>query len=233
MDSFIKQLDKIVAEEWQRIKSGKFWNLVMSEPVDPLLYKGLMEEIYHYTKHNSINQAAAAYKTSPERRKLLKFVYKHALEELGHEKMVTHDLESVGLLDAGLENRLPLPATQALTSFIYLTAIEKGAAARLGYSYWAETSYDHIDDLLKKIASDLNLTEKNMSFFVAHSEIDSKHSAEVTDAITSCVSDEAELRDILNTAQVTLYLTGQMLDQVAERYTKKARTAGDSLNVAA
>lgn len=218
MSDFVKKIEDVVASEWSKIKAGKFWNLVMSKQVDPQLYKNLMEEIYHYTKHNSINQATAAYKTLPEHRKLLRFVYKHALEELGHENMVIKDLKSANLFEEGIETRKPLPATQALISFLYQTALEKGAIPRLGYSYWAETCYDHIDGLLKKIAQDLNLHDRQMSFFVAHSEIDSKHSMEVNDTINSCVSLPEDLEEILNTAHVTLYLTGQMLEQVAEKF---------------
>ncbi|MBU3082492.1 iron-containing redox enzyme family protein [Acinetobacter baumannii] len=220
MNEFIKKLDEVVTEEWAKIKSGEFWTLAMSEAIDPELYKNLMEEIYHYTKHNSINQATAAYKTLPEQRKLLRFVYKHALEELGHENMVINDLKSVDLYEEGIENRKPLPATQALISFLYLTALEKGAIPRLGYSFWAETCYDHIDELLKKIALDLNLQDKQMTFFVAHSEIDAKHSTEVNDVIMSCITSNEEFDEVMNTAQVTLYLTGQMLEQVAAKYKK-------------
>lgn len=223
MNEFIKKLDEVVTEEWAKIKSGEFWTLAMSEAIDPELYKNLMEEIYHYTKHNSINQATAAYKTLPEQRKLLRFVYKHALEELGHENMVINDLKSVDLYEEGIENRKPLPATQALISFLYLTALEKGAIPRLGYSFWAETCYDHIDELLKKIALDLNLQDKQMTFFVAHSEIDAKHSTEVNDVIMSCITSNEEFDEVMNTAQVTLYLTGQMLEQVAAKYKKNQK----------
>lgn len=218
MSKLIQKLDEVVNAEWKKIKSGEFWTLAMSEKIAPELYKNLMEEIYHYTKHNSINQATAAYKTLPEQRKLLRFVYKHALEELGHENMVVNDLKSINLYEEGIENRKPLPATQALISFLYLTALEKGAIPRLGYSFWAETCYSHIDELLKKIAQDLNLQDKQMTFFVAHSEIDAKHSTEVNDMIMSCLNSDAEFDEVMNTAQVTLYLTGQMLEQVATKF---------------
>ncbi len=111
-----------------------------------------------------MNQAAAAYSTAPENRKLLRFVYKHALEELGHEQMVVHDLKSINLYNEGFENHRPLPAIQALISYLYKVALDKGAVARLGYSYWAENCYGHIDPLLRKFSNDLNLTKNNMSF---------------------------------------------------------------------
>lgn len=218
MSNFKKRLDNSVSLEWQHIKNGVFWKTIMSEPVAPGLYQLMMEQIYHYTRHNSVNQAAAAYSTAPENRRLLRFVYKHALEELGHEQMVIHDLKSVNLYDEKFVYNRPLPATQALISYLYKIALDKGAVARLGYSYWAENCYGHIDPLLKKFASDLNLTKHNMTFFVAHSEIDSKHSEEVNDAISFCEPTASEEDEIINTAVTTLYLTGQILEQVAREY---------------
>ena len=132
--------------------------------------------------------------------------------------MVVHDLKSVNLYDDGFENNAPLPATQGLISYLYKTALDKGSVARLGYSYWAESCYDHIDPLLKKFAKDLCLTEKNMHFFVAHSEIDSKHFEEVDEAITFCEPTKKEQEEIINVAVTTLSLTGLILEQVLREY---------------
>ncbi len=132
--------------------------------------------------------------------------------------MVIHDLKSVNLYDENFRDKNPLPATQALISYLYKVALDKGAVARLGYSYWAESCYDHIDPLLKKLSNDLNLTKNNMTFFIAHSEIDSRHAEEVNEAISFCEPTEEEQEDIINTAVTTLYLTGQILEQVYREY---------------
>ncbi len=218
MNSFLSRLGAAVDSEWTHIKQGRFWHHVMNERVDPLLYKGLMEQIYHYTRQNSVNQAAAAYRTAPERRRLLRFVYRHALEELGHESMVVHDLTSINLYDVNLERKRPLPPTQALIAYLGAIAIEKGAAPRLGYTYWAETCYRHIDPILKKFATDLQLSEQNMTFFIAHSEIDAKHAAEVNETIDGCVTEPEEMDELVEVATTTLYLTGQILEAVERDY---------------
>jgi hypothetical protein len=106
---------------------------VLNRPVTREFYHDLMVEIYHYTRHNSMNQAATAFVAAPEG--LLKFAYHHAADELGHERMVTHDLESIGLLDRQVLNRAPLPATEALIGYLYFVALKYGPIARLGYSF--------------------------------------------------------------------------------------------------
>ncbi|MBI3381925.1 MAG: iron-containing redox enzyme family protein [Aquabacterium sp.] len=221
MNELIKQLDETINREWAVIKAGRFWTQVMSEPVPGELYRLMMEQIYHYTRYNSVNQAAAALRTSPERRRLLKFVYKHAAEELGHEAMVLHDLKSIDLLDNASLQDGPLPPTAALIAYLTQVAMEKGAVARLGYSYWAESCYDHIDALLKKFRSDLQLVDANMTFFVAHSEIDAGHSAEVLEAMRAAEPTEQEKADIVNVARTTLYLTGQILERVALEHAER------------
>jgi pyrroloquinoline quinone (PQQ) biosynthesis protein C len=218
---FLDELEAAVSREWQRIRAGNFWRRVLGETVTPQFYRILMEQIYHYTRHNSINQATAAYRTDPNNRKLLRFVYKHALEELGHENMVVHDLNTKGLYDPTLPQRRPLASTQALIAYLYQIALERGAVARLGYSYWAESCYGHIDVILKKLALDLELTDKQMTFFVAHSDIDAKHSAEVAEAIRESATSDEERQAIIDVATTTLYLTGQLLEQVEREYVEQ------------
>ena len=134
-NNIIKELEDIVKDEWDVMRKGKFWNLILKKKVTPELYQKLMIEIYQYTRHNSMNQAVAAFVPAPE--KLLRFVYHHAYEELGHERMVVYDLKGVGLLDDKKLKANPLPSTEALIGYLYYVAMKYGAQARLGYSFWA------------------------------------------------------------------------------------------------
>lgn len=217
-NDFIQSLRETVEQHWTQIKAGRFWHYVMNNKVSKEFYHDLMVEIHHYTKHNSMNQAAAAFVSAPEG--LLKFVYHHAADELGHERMVTHDLESVGLLNRDALGRAPLPATEALIGYLYFVALRYGPVARLGYSFWAENVYEHIGDALAKVSSDLSLTEKNMSFFVAHATIDKKHIAQVEECIDRYAKTPAEQALVRSTAETTIFLTGQMLEQVAQRHAR-------------
>jgi pyrroloquinoline quinone (PQQ) biosynthesis protein C len=175
-----------------------------------------MLQVYHYTRYNSVNQAACAFSADPEQTTLLRFIYKHALEELGHERMVLRDLEAVGLLPE--EMPAPLAPTQALIAFLNDVAIRKGPIARLGYSYWAEDVYDHIQPILDRFRNDLNLRDEVMTFFVAHSTIDEKHSEEVRLAMERAVKTEEDRQLVREVARVTLWLTGQLLEEALRAY---------------
>ena len=205
---FIDSLRADINKEWEKIKAGRFWHRVMNEQVT------LMLEIYHYTKHNSRNQAVAAYVDAPDG--LLAFAYKHAAEELGHEKMVIRDLESLGLLKPGDQEKTPMPPTDALIGYLYSVSLRYGALARLGYSFWAEDVYDQIGEALAKIRSDLKLTDKNMTFFVAHATIDEKHIDQVTECILRFAETSEQQALIRRVALTTLFLTGKLMESVAD-----------------
>ncbi len=220
MDNFFKELDAIVDSGWAKIKKGRYWNHSLEQTVTVELYQQVMLQVYHYTRFNSINQAACAFSADPNQTTLLRFVYKHALEELGHEKMVIRDLESIGALPASLP--APLPPTQALIAYLNDVAIRLGPVARLGYSYWAEEVYEHIQPILNKFRTDLGLKDEQMTFFVAHSTIDEKHSEEVRLAMQRSVRTDEERALIKEVARVTLYLTGQLLEESLLEYERIA-----------
>lgn len=212
-EGIVGQLDAVVREEWSAIHRGPFARHVADHGVDAALYRTVMLQIYHYTRHNAINQAFATWRVEPERIGMLRFAFEHAGEELGHEKMVVHDLESIGLFEPVDLEKPPLPATEALIGYLYYVGLHYGAVPRLGYSYWAESVYDQIEGLLGAARSGLKLTDKEMSFFVAHAVIDAKHAEEVREAIVKNVRPGTETAQLLQVARTTLRLTGALLDQ--------------------
>jgi hypothetical protein len=214
-ENFSAALRATVEAEWARIKEGEFWQRVMRAPVTPELWRDLMLQVYHYSKHNSMNQAVAAFVPAPEA--LLKFVYRHAAEELGHEKMVTHDLRSISLLDEADLNAPPLPATEAMIGYLYYVALRYGPVARLGYSFWAEGAHAHIQEPLGKICADLKLTSKNVTFFGAHAEADEAHIQQVEDAVARFAVTPQDQELVTRVCTTTLSLTGQLLEQVARK----------------
>ncbi|RKP48232.1 iron-containing redox enzyme family protein [Trinickia fusca] len=213
------RLDHVVNQGWAEVHAGRLWKHIREHGIDQDLYQALMVELFHYTRHNSINQAFAAWKVSPENIGLLKFCYEHADDELGHEKMVEHDLRVVGLLTPDLLARAPLPPTQALIAYLYYIGFTKGAIARLGYSYWAETAYDHIAEVLTAIRQHLGFTDPQLTFFVSHQKVDVHHAKQVHDAIERYAVSPEDQASVIEVARTTLYLTGKLLEAAFDAYT--------------
>ncbi len=217
------RLDRSIAELWAEAKTGRFWGQVVSRGFDPGLYRLAMAQIFHYTRHNSINQAVSALRAEPGELALLRFVYGHAKEEVGHERLILSDLRSIGLLAGDEITDAPLPATDALINYLYGVALREGPVPRLGYSYWAESVYHQIGPLLLAARDALALTYENMSFFAAHAEIDARHAEQVRSAICCAVTTSERAEAVHRVAVTSLWLTIQLLEQT---FAVASRAAG-------
>ncbi len=232
MSSFLNELSNAVDAEWDRIKAGRFYQRA-SRNFERGLYIGMLIEIYHYTRHNSINQAVAAFATSPQSAGLLRFAYKHALEELGHENMVVRDLASIGIGESEILATSPGAATEALNGYLYSVALRQGALARLGYSFWAERAYEHIQPILESARRCLGLSDESMTFFVAHAQIDQRHAVEVQEGIGRWIRNEQDLEAVRKVATTTLYLTGKIMEEVLYRYEREEHESNRAAGAAA
>ena len=213
MEKLFGDLDAAIAQRWLDARQGRFWRHVSEQGCSPELYRLTMLQIFHYTRHNSINQAVAACRVDPEQRALLGFVYEHAREELGHEQLVLRDLEAAGLLRPGDPIEPPLPATDALINYLYGVALREGPVPRLGYSYWAESAYGQMGSLLSRVRETLSLSERQMSFFCAHSAIDVRHAQQVRSALKRAVTTPEQAEAVQRVALTTLWLTLSLLEQ--------------------
>ena len=232
MSDIISELSTVVDAEWARIREGKFFTS-QGASFDLAVYVETMLQIFHYTKNNAINQAAAAYGADHRKIGLLRFAFRHALEELGHERMIVKDLAAVGISEEVILRSKPLPATEALNGYLYTVALKEGLVARLGYSFWAEDAYEYIQPLLLSARKALKLEDASMTFFVAHSSIDEKHSKEVRDAIVAWAVTEEDREALKRVARTTLYLTGQILDSAYDEVMRSRSVPSGSFRGAA
>jgi pyrroloquinoline quinone (PQQ) biosynthesis protein C len=218
VQEFFTELDEVVAAGWARIHEGRYFQYVADNGFDRELYRRTMVEMWHYVQTNPNNQAIALWGASARDNNLTRYALEHALEEVSHEKMIEHDLREVGLLDQAMYTVVPLPATQALIAYLYHVGLTQGAVARLGYSYWAESVYGPMAQILQRGRADLGLTDREMSFFVAHAVIDEKHAKEVRDAIERHAITAEQRRQVIEVARTSLYLNAVMIDNVLEQY---------------
>ncbi|AOK54677.1 iron-containing redox enzyme family protein [Burkholderia stagnalis] len=196
----------------QSIRTGEF---------SKELYMIYMLETYHYTSHNARNQALAGV-AHPENPVYMKFCFDHAADEAGHEMMALHDLRSLGNANDELQLPAPLPSTETLIAYLYWASKHGNPFRRLGYSFWAESSYDYINPLIGKVKEQLGLKDSQLTFFVAHSAIDEEHAREVRNVIERVAKTASDWDAIGETAEISLRLTGRMLDEVYAEYVKLA-----------
>jgi len=220
-DGFFKQLETKAGEIWDEIlASSRLVQAVENGTINKALYAIYMIETYHYTSHNARNQVLVGTRSGCSA-PYTKFCYQHASEEVGHEKMALHDLASMGL--AGIKDESvvlphPLLETESLIAYLYWISLTGNPLQRLGYSYWAESCYSYINPVIGKLRSTLGLEDSQLTFFVAHSDIDTEHFEDVKNIIRRTCKTQDDLNSIAYAMEATLGLTAKMLDAVYVDY---------------
>ena len=216
---YIDDLDRESAAVWSEILSkSRLVEAIEKRTIDRKLFAIYMIETYHYTLHNARNQALVGVRAMDQPPQYIKFCFTHAAEETGHELMALHDAKKLGLKDVDFDIPPPLPDTEALIAYLYWISATGNPLQRLGYSYWAENSYHYINPLVHKLKEHLHLEDNQLTFFIAHSEIDDEHAREVQEMLRRhcrSASDWAAVKRVLATS---LRLTGRFMEGVYEEY---------------
>lgn len=227
----VEALREELTAEWQRLLAGSpFAELVLGGEYDRRLYGLYLIETFHYTRENPRHQALVGTRPGVDPH-YARFCFTHAAEEVGHEMMALHDLRSLGH-DVTTDD-LPeqLEATAVLSSYLYRISQTGNPLARVGYSFWAESSYEHIGPLLLEARARLELEDRHMTFLVAHAKIDAHHAKEIDDVLGRFARTDDDWEAVGRVMRTSLRLTLDMLEAVAEEF--RAVATGRSTRTAA
>lgn len=225
----LQALEQRLATTWEEIfKTSPFIHCIQRGEVTKPLYALYMLQTYHYTLHNVRNQALVGVNLRNENRHYLKFCFEHASEEVGHEQMALHDVMSLGLKGMDIQIPPPLPETEVLIGYLYWISSNGNPLRRLGYSYWAESCYQYINPVIAQVRATLKLTPAQMTFFIAHGDIDREHIETVNEMLVkSCKTDE-DWEAVADVMETSLRLTGRMMDAVHARYVALRESSADA-----
>jgi len=218
-ESKFDQLKTTRDKEWAKIISHAKWcDFVHNGHYDRRFYGIYLLETYHYVMHNPKHQALVATRSIDMPANYMKFCYEHAEEEAGHESMAFHDLLNLGISKDSFTIPSPLASTETFIAYLYRVSTVGNPLRRLGYSFWAEDSYQYIQDIMGKVISALNLSNKHTTFLVSHAAIDEDHAAEIESMIQKyCMTDDdwGAVSEVLITS---LKLQSAMLDDIVDEY---------------
>lgn len=223
------ELDSLTAtmkSEWGRLfETSPFFREFEAGHISKDLYALWLIETYHYTRHNSRNQALVGVRNPGDDPQYQRFCFQHAADEAGHEQMALHDLRALGYEIDKQNITRPLPETQTLIAYLYWISTTGIPSQRLGYSFWAENCYEFILPPMAKMTESLSLTSAQTTFFVAHSEIDVEHSQQVQAMLLRQCNSEEDWQAVREVMITSLRLTGQMLDAVYSLYQRTSSPA--------
>ena len=211
-------LDARIENTWSDILDhSRLVSAIRDGSVCKSLYAIYMIETFHYTAHNARNQGLVGVRHA-DNPVYAKFCFEHAAQEVGHEKMALHDVMSLGLKREVFEIPQALPETEVLIAYLYWISFSGNPLQRLGYSYWAENAYQFINPLINSLSETLSLKPAQLTFFIAHSDIDIEHFNEIKLILQRTCKTQADWDAITNVMETSLRLTGNMLEAVYTQY---------------
>lgn len=218
----LEKLDLLIAHVWQQIfastEAKEFIETFMGK--DKRVYALYMCQVYHYAYYAARNLGLAGANTSNKETWLMHHFFEHAMEETGHELMAAKDLLALGVsLKKDFSNMPPpLPETEVLVAYVRHLSTGSEPYKSLGYHYWIEQPYAHILPFMQILKSNMSLTDKQMTFYIQHMEIDKKHGADMQKILKRICTTPEHWENIREVTQTSLELTHKMLTGVIREY---------------
>lgn len=219
LSSKFNQLKETRDQEWAKLIANSKWaNFIQNGEFDLRFYGIYLLETYHYVMHNPRHQALVGAHMKEKIFNYIKFCYEHAEEETGHEMMAMHDLLSLGLKKGEFDVPDPHPDTEVFIAYLYWVSTNGNSLQRLGYSFWAEDSYQYIGELIEKVQTTLNLQKNQMTFLISHATIDEKHAEEIDEMINKFCKTNDDWEAVEKVLKTSLRLQSAILDSVLSEY---------------
>jgi pyrroloquinoline quinone (PQQ) biosynthesis protein C len=185
-------------------------------------YKAILREIYHYSKEDPQIQALATVYFRGDDRDSVKMFLKHAISEIGHDRLALADLEALGedVADVPLTN--PLPTTLGLTAFPFYQVQYANPVGYLGYLYFLEHMPTAAGRSYAEGLRRAGVPDNALGFLHEHTTVDVAHNKLMDEYIQRLVRTEADLDAVCYAIEVTgdlyaLMLQGAIEDAVRPR----------------
>lgn len=174
-------------------------------------YKSVLREIYHYAKEDPQIQALATVYFRGDDRDTVKMFLKHAISEIGHDRMALADLAALGEDISLIPLTNPLPATIALTAFPFYQIQYANSVGYLGYLYFLEHMPTAAGSTYATALAAAGVPATALTFLHEHMTVDVAHNKLMEEYITRLVRTEADLAAVSYALRVTAELYAAML----------------------
>jgi hypothetical protein len=175
-------------------------------------YQALLRQIFHQARENPQIQALATVYFRGKQREAIQGFYRHAISEIGHDRLALNDLAATGVDIKNIPFENPLPATSAVTAFAFYQIYNRNPVGYLGYLFFLEflptsQGVGYID-LFKNIG----VPAGAFSFLKDHTIIDRGHNRAMERYCDQLVKDEADLDAVIYGLRTTGYLYQKMVE---------------------
>lgn len=188
--------------------------------ISPSHYAAYLRETYFYTRENpQIQAVATAWFRGPDRDMVKPFL-RHAMSEVGHDRLALDDLAAMGWDVASVPDERPLADTTALISFPYYAIQYLSAVSYLGYLFFLEFLPTSRGADIAAALAKVGVPLVAMSFLAEHRSIDVHHNRLMQQYADSMLRTPTSVDDVLYAMKVTGGLYARMIEgafDVADR----------------
>jgi hypothetical protein len=130
---------QIQGQVTERLMSTKIVQALMRGEMSLAQYRAYMEDVYCYALHSSQVIGLAACRLALSHPPLSHYLFRHAAEELGHDKWAAADLKDLGLSDAEIATLMPSSPCLRMIALEYFYAAQANPVGLFGWMFVLES----------------------------------------------------------------------------------------------
>jgi pyrroloquinoline quinone (PQQ) biosynthesis protein C len=195
-------------------------------------YKAVLREIYFYTRENPQIQALAAVYFRGNDRPMVKPFFRHAISEIGHDRMALDDLAALGGDVDGILKEQPLPSTIAMVAYPFYQIQHLNPIGYLGYLFFLEFTPTQAASKYMAYLSRIGVPDNAQTFLQEHVKVDMHHNKWMEEYAETLIRSESDLDSVLYAMRATGALYAAMLEGAMRHATAPGSPVKASLELA-
>jgi heme oxygenase len=212
-----------------RLMSTKIVKELTSGNVSLAQYRTYMSDVYCYALHSSQVISLAGSRMVLSHPDLVKYLFRHAEEELGHEKWAASDLEEIGLSSAEIKKIAPSSPCIRMIALEYYYAAQANPVGLFGWMFVLESlGGKSASGIAQGIDHALKLNGKGTYFLRGHGDADAQHSEDLCSVIDVSVKAQEDVETFLFVAEESQALYCSILDNSFDVQSRPAESVAVS-----
>ena len=214
----IAELEREIQPSKERVFATELFRRGSAGKAEIELYRGYLQETYHYVKHASRFYAAAASRLPEEYESIRGRLLQYAFEENGHEIFLLNDLKALGVDPDSVRSAQPLVETDALIGFHYYAATFGNPLCIWGNIYAIEGLSLLGGKIVAALTASLKLDSSAVSFLISHGDPNLAHFEAAREIIETRIHSGIDAKAVTSCAKAALDLHAFMYGGIYENY---------------
>lgn len=205
-----------------RIMSAKIVTDLKQGSITLEQYRAYMSDVYCYALQSSQVIALAGSRLVLSHPLLAQYLFRHAEEELGHDKWAATDLAALGLSPSEVKKIVPSSPCIRMIGFEYYYAAHANPIGLFGWMFVLESLGGKIGSgIARAIDQTLKLNGKGTYFLEGHGDADAQHSEDLVSVIDQSVTSPDDVETFLYTAAESESLYQDILDHAYQAQSRR------------